>query len=339
MNDVTTASRRRTFLTTTSTSISHSPFFLPKHMDPDIPITPAYNPNPSQDQKALWKAYVHSLVPCASVSVFRLGFMQFNVHHVSEQLQLKQRHILHDDFTFTCDANGQLDGLCYVAGVDLSFPLDNEEDAVACLVVLEYPTLQVRWELLQDSSLNVIYEDFLDVKLSLPYIAGFLAFREVAPLLDLLTKLKNLKPEIYPQIILVDGNGLLHPRLFGLACHLGVLSSTPTIGIAKNFLQIADGASLTMSAVKRHCRAHLAGAGDKYVLRGDSGTVYGAALRMTRDAPNPIFVSQGHRVTLETAVRVAMACAKYRVPEPIRAADGKSREYVRNKYGGGKGKA
>src|SRR5262249_39914480 len=134
-----------------------------------------------------------------------------------------------------------------------------------------------------------------------------------------------------PQVILVDGNGLLHPRLFGLASHLGVVSSTPTIGVAKNFLQIPDGTSLTMSFVKQHCRAHLSNAGDVHILCGDSGTVYGAAVRMTQDAPNPIFVSQGHRIALDTAVRVVMKCAKYRVPEPIRAADGRSREYVRRK--------
>jgi endonuclease V len=122
----------------------------------------------------------------------------------------------------------------------------------------------------------VIYEDFLPVKLKLPYIAGFLAFREVTPLLDLLQTLKQVNPNIFPQVIIVDGNGMLHPRGFGLASHLGVLANVPTIGVAKNFLQIDDGENLKMAHVKVIAREKLKKGGDTYILQGKSGIIWGA---------------------------------------------------------------
>lgn len=118
---------------------------LPLIMDPSTSAAPTYQPNPSQTQKALWEAYVFSRMYLIDFSVpfvpdLKLGILLF----ISEQLQLKQHLVLADDLDFSCDANGRPDGLRFVAGVDLSFPLDNQEDAVACLVVLEYPILQVR---------------------------------------------------------------------------------------------------------------------------------------------------------------------------------------------------
>ncbi|CAG8695159.1 3103_t:CDS:1, partial [Gigaspora rosea] len=105
------------------------------------------------------------------------------------------------------------------------------------------------------------------VKLKLPYIAGFLAFREVTPLLELLQNLQQNNPEIFPQVVIVDGNGILHPRKFGLASHLGVLANVPTIGVGKNFLQIDDGDELTMSYVKKTVKEKLNKGGDVYFLR------------------------------------------------------------------------
>ena len=116
----------------------------------------------------------------------------------------------------------------YIGGVDLSFIKGNNVDACACLVVLEFP------------SLKVVYKDFAMVKLELPYIAGFLAFREVPFLVRLVEKLRKEHPYLLPDVIMVDGNGILHHRGFGLASHLGVLIDIPTIGIGKKFLCV-DG--------------------------------------------------------------------------------------------------
>lgn len=198
----------------------------------------------------------------------------------------------------------------------------------------------------------MIYENFSSVKLSLPYIAGFLAFREVTPLLDLLRNLKKTNPDIFPQVIIVDGNGTLHPRRFGLASHLGVLANVPTIGVGKNFLQIDDGENLTMAHVKMAVKEKLKKGGDTYLLQGQSGVIWGAvcikkraqiylrlinfifyflkAVRSLDNTTNPIFVSVGHRISLDTSIQIVLKCCRYRIPEPTRQADIRSREFIRN---------
>lgn len=130
-------------------------------------------------------------------------------------------------------------------------------------------------------------------------------------------------------LLIYVGNGFLHPRQCGIACHLGVLADIPTIGSAKNFLAIGD--DLVMAKVKQAYKSVLLKRGDRHVLKGQaSGIVYGAALRTTDAAPNPVFVSQGHRVSLDTALRIVLAVSRFRIPEPIRRADLDSREYIRN---------
>uniref|UniRef100_A0A3B5QTU7 Endonuclease V n=1 Tax=Xiphophorus maculatus TaxID=8083 RepID=A0A3B5QTU7_XIPMA len=76
------------------------------------------------------------------------------------------------------------------------------------------------------------------VTLTAPYVSGFLAFRETPFLLEALQRLKISQPTLMPQVVFVDGNGLFHYREFGLACHLGVLSGLPCVGVAKNLLQV-----------------------------------------------------------------------------------------------------
>ncbi|KAI8889941.1 endonuclease V [Backusella circina FSU 941] len=179
--------------------------------------------------------------------------------------------------------------------------------------------------------LKIIYQDYLETKLYLPYISGYLAFREVEPLMTLITRLKQSKPEIYPQVILVDGNGILHPRQFGNASHLGVLAQTPTIGVAKNFLVIKNELDYS-PAFKAQLKQELVKRGDRFDLIGEtSGRVYGAALINSERAMNPVFVSQGHGISLECALRIVVATSLYRIPEPIRSADLSSRSYIKSK--------
>ncbi|KAG0326087.1 hypothetical protein BGZ99_010141 [Dissophora globulifera] len=258
-----------------------------------------------------------------------------------EQNLLKKNLILEDQhpdwsLTFRSDDNNthhlaSAEGLRYIGGVDLSFIVGNNEDAIASLIVLSYPDLKV------------VYENHEKVKLRLPYIAGFLAFREVEPLLGLISRLRATRPQLEPQVILVDGCGILHPRGFGLASHLGLLSNIPTIGCSKNYLVIHDdgpvlGAQPTelkymfRNHVAEHPEAH-----GMMLLKGEAtGKVYGAALAAaTRRSKsldgeqNPIFVSVGHKVSLESAVALVRACSLYRVPEPIRQADLKSRTEIK----------
>ena len=113
----------------------------------------------------------------------------------------------------------------------------------------------------------------------------------------------------HPDLILFDGHGLAHPARFGLACHLGLLWDVPAIGCAKSLLagRVAPGALGLRPGAHRAIRA--------------DGEVVGAALR-TADGVRPIYVSTGHRVSLPTALRLALRCCRgYRVPEPIGLAD------------------
>ncbi|XP_068007370.1 endonuclease V isoform X2 [Melanerpes formicivorus] len=173
---------------------------------------------------------------------------------------------------------------------------------------------------------QVLYEDCRMVAVSAPYVAGFLAFREVPFLVEALQRLEQQKPELKPQVLLVDGNGLLHPRGFGVACHLGVLTGLPCIGVAKNLLQV-DG--LVKDELHKEQIRSLRRGGDSFPLTGSSGGVLGMALRSYDKSSKPLYVSVGHRVCLETALRLVKSCCRYRVPEPIRQADIRSREYIR----------
>mmetsp|Transcript_50181 Transcript_50181/g.160763 ORF Transcript_50181/g.160763 Transcript_50181/m.160763 type:complete len:162 (-) Transcript_50181:23-508(-) len=159
-----------------------------------------------------------------------------------------------------------------------------------------------------------------------------LAMREREPLLQLL---RRVPKEVAPQLLLVDGNGVLHPRGCGLACHLGVLSGVPAVGVAKNLYQV-DG--LDQAAAKAAARAAMeAAVPGHFPLAGASGRVWGAALYGHGGSRAPIFVSVGHGVSLQRAVEAVTKCCLTRVPEPIRQADIRSRERVRGRREGGAG--
>jgi deoxyribonuclease V len=134
-----------------------------------------------------------------------------------------------------------------------------------------------------------------------PYIPGYLSFREVPAILEALAQLSTL-----PDLLLCDGQGLAHPRRLGLACHLGVLSGLPAIGVAKTRL-IGRHEPVGVEKGSRQPLWH-------------RGEIVGMVLR-TRTAVQPVYVSVGHRVGLETAVRYTLQCtSQYRLPETTRQA-------------------
>ncbi|NXP49458.1 ENDOV Endonuclease, partial [Heliornis fulica] len=230
-----------------------------------------------------------------------------------EQAQLRAGVVVEDTEPWQSDS--RLRGLQRVGGVDLSYPKEDDTRACASLVVLSFP------------SLEVLYEDYQMVAVSAPYVPGFLAFREVPFLVEAVQRLQQEKPELKPQVLLVDGNGLLHPRGFGVACHLGVLTDLPCIGVAKNLLQV-DG--LVRDELHREQVHSLQRKGDTFPLTGASGAILGmVSCRDSNSSSKPLYVSVGHRVCLETAVRLVKSCCRYRIPEPIRQADIRSREYIR----------
>lgn len=176
-----------------------------------------------------------------------------------------------------------------VAGADLAFA-DGGRVARAAVVVLSYPAL------------DLVEQRTARRRVRFPYVPGLLSFREVPALLAAFARLRTT-----PDLILCDGQGIAHPRRFGLACHLGVLLEVPTIGAAKSRL------------VGEHDEPGEAkGAWARLIHRGE---VVGAALR-TRARTRPLYVSVGHRVGLRTAIRTVLACTpRYRLPETTRLAD------------------
>jgi deoxyribonuclease V len=144
-------------------------------------------------------------------------------------------------------------------------------------------------------------------------------------LLQILQKMRDEKHPFYPQVLMVDGNGILHPRGFGLACHLGVLAHLPTIGVGKN-LHHVDG--LNQSEVKQSLQLQINEHEQTITLVGNSGITWGVGFRPTLSSLKPIYVSVGHRISLDSAVEVVKITCKYRVPEPIRQADIRSRAYL-----------
>jgi deoxyribonuclease V len=181
----------------------------------------------------------------------------------------------------------------YVAGTDLAFdPKTNL--AFAGVIVYRFPQM------------CEVERAWARRKLRFPYVPGLLSFRESPILLAALARLK-----IEPDVILVDGHGLAHPRRFGIACHLGLLLDKPTIGCAKSLL------------VGEHRNpASRAGSTTPLFFRGAK---VGVVLR-TRTAVKPIYVTQGHRVSLSTALKIVRSCLDgFRIPKPTREAD----RYVR----------
>ncbi|XP_027084739.2 uncharacterized protein [Coffea arabica] len=232
------------------------------------------------------------------------------------QDSLKKKLITDDDFYWKLRLPAKKEEeeeiLRHVGGVDLSFAKDDPSTACGTLVVLDLL-----------NNLNVVYEDSSLVKLDVPYVPGFLAFREAPVLLELLEKMKKSAHPFYPQLLMVDGNGILHPRGFGLACHLGVLANLPTVGIGKN-LHHVDG--LTLAKVRQLLEVKENSSRDVFTLIGDSGRTFGMALRSTQGLLKPIFVSVGHRVSLATAIKVVKMTCRFRIPEPIRQADIRSKQ-------------
>ena len=232
-----------------------------------------------------------------------------------EQDELKSKLITKDIFKFNLQNDpNEKDSieLKYIAGVDISASKHCPNVAVSALVVC-------------DKDLKIVYEDYKVVKMTEPYVPGFLAFREVNHLVDLVNDLKKNSPEFLPQVILVDGNGILHVKGFGLACHLGVLVDIPTIGCSKNVFNV-DGTS--RKKVKDLAKKNLIKGGDSVELFGDSGTIWGYAFKSNDEVVNPMIISCGHKLSNETALKIVKKSIVHRVPQPIRFSDKVSRRLI-----------
>ena len=173
-----------------------------------------------------------------------------------------------------------------IAGLDVSVREDRVRAAIVVLRIDDFAVVdQAIWE----------------GPVAFPYVPGLLSFREIPAILPALDRLQAL-----PDVVMLDAQGRAHPRRFGLACHLGVLLDRPALGVAKTILvgryqDLGESKGSTADLVHR-------------------GEVVGQAVR-TREGVKPVFVSVGHRCTLDEAVALTMRGAmKYKLPEPTRLA-------------------
>jgi deoxyribonuclease V len=173
--------------------------------------------------------------------------------------------------------------LRYVAGVDVTYVGDW---AIGSVVVLDYPTL------------SLVEIQKAKVKTFFPYIPTLLSFREIKPVQAAIKKLMTT-----PDVILVDAQGIAHPYRFGFASHLGVILDKPTIGVAKSLLcgkvePVDKGGWMPIT---------------------DKDEILGAAI--ARKVGKPVYVSSGHKVSLERAIEIVKHCTlRHRIPEPIHLA-------------------
>jgi deoxyribonuclease V len=203
----------------------------------------------------------------------------------------------------------QLPRIRLVAGLDASFVLDGSQAlkkrpsrwgvlrdanrAIGCVVVYRYPEMEE------------VERAYAVVPLEFPYIPGLLSFREIPALLAALAKLKRS-----PDLLYCDGQGYAHPRRLGIASHLGVLLDRPAIGCAKSLLIGMHGTL-----------GEKAGSSVPLIDEKAGSERIGMVLR-TRDGVQPIYVSQGHRVSLESAGKFTLqVCDGFRIPRPTRDAD------------------
>jgi deoxyribonuclease V len=184
----------------------------------------------------------------------------------------------------------------FVAGVDMAI---NEETTMAraAVVLLSYPAMEV------------IERHVYEEPIRMPYIPGLLSFREIPCILGAFALLSQ-----QPELVMVDGQGIAHPRYLGIASHLGLWLDLPTIGCAKSILR---------GHYDEKALSEKAGAWLPLIYKRET---IGAAVR-TRTRVKPMFISLGHRISLDTSLHYVLACCKgYRLPEPTRQADKLSKD-------------
>lgn len=193
------------------------------------------------------------------------------------------------------ELSDRLDPVRHIAGVDIGFE-DGGETTRAAVVV-------VKWDPDTAPDLSVIEQVVHREPTRMPYIPGLLSFREIPAALGAFAKLT-----VQPELVMVDGQGIAHPRRLGVAAHLGLWLDTPTIGIAKSRL------------TGRHAEVGEQ-RGDWVPLTARDGEVIGAVLR-SRTRVKPVFVSPGHRLSLDTSLQWVLRClGATKLPEPTRLAD------------------
>lgn len=198
---------------------------------------------------------------------------------IALQNELRHKVVLHDDFR----------PVKTIAGIDSGYDMERGLNK-AVVALLDAETLELQ------TSITVLHPT------AFPYIPGLLSFREIPAVLEALQCLPQT-----PDLLMVDGQGVAHPRRLGIAAHLGVVTGLPAFGVAKKRLT----GKYSEPGISK-------GSMEKLV---DKNELIGHVLR-SKEKCNPLFISAGHRISHETALRITQQClTRYRLPEPTRIAD------------------
>lgn len=157
-----------------------------------------------------------------------------------------------------------------------------------------------------------IWKNVIEVRLTESYLSSFLSFRQLDAILEIY---KTVPDHLKPDILIIDGCGIHHPRYFGLACHVGLTLQIPTIGISKTLLYLQDW---KQSEIRNEISEK--GYSDLKIISPDGIKVVSRAIT-SKSSKNPIYISIGHMVSLDHAEKVARSVHIFRIPEPIRQAD------------------
>jgi len=255
----------------------------------------------------------HSNVPTVAQGVISINYpdiVEINAPDIDlekwqqEQLEVINQTSLEDAVDFS--------SIKYYAGSDISFDKDDANKAVACFVIFDRKT---------DEKVG---EVTVRCKTNIPYKAGYLAFREAPILLKLLDITREECPEIMPELIMFDGNGVWHPRKCGIATHFSVLSGVPCFGVAKGVL-VLDG--VTREGVYEQIEKEAPDAGSMTSIYSN-GEKVGAAFNTTGTVKSSIFISPGNGISFDTCEDFTKRVTKHTVTEPIRQADLLSRHLL-----------
>lgn len=224
-----------------------------------------------------------------------------------------------------------LPALTHIGGMDISFFPDSRR-GIATLVIIQYPQLE---------KVKVFMEE---CELAEEYVVGYLGFREAPPLQQLWeNSLPGMRAsKCVPQLLVVDGCGTHHARKAGLAVHLGVLLDLPTIGCAKNMLEVDGVTTEEVYAALSQKWEQFSAAGPPisskmsslalplYPIIGHSrGDLYGYAVMTSNSSKKCLYVSPGNHMGFAMSVAIVQLVRRYRIPEPTRLADLDSREFIR----------
>lgn len=202
----------------------------------------------------------------------------------------------------------------YIGGMDVSFSFTDKTKAIACLIIHDY------------NNKAVIARFTINATIFVPYKAGYLAFREAPVLLKLLENVKTSYPDYMPDIIMIDGNGIYHPRGCGVATHVSVLTNIPCIGISKNVFYVEN---ITRENMIELINSNAPTKGSYCKITTSSGKELGYAYNVTGNAKKATYVSPGSYVSMDTSMEIVKYMSKYRVNESVRQADLFSRMVVK----------